>query len=47
MTYVNLIRLDLWQWQFRDDTEAGGDLTNDNLIQLTNDAGINLTTDSP
>ena len=48
MTYLSMKRLDLWLWtQGGEDINAPGDLTNDQLIQLTNDSGVNLTTDNP
>ena len=44
MTFMLMRRLDYWQWTFESSEEAAADLTNDQLIQLTNDAGVQLTT---
>ena len=46
MTYANLKRLDFWLWtQGGQDILPAKDLTNDNLVELTNDAGDPLQTD--
>ena len=43
---MNLKRLDFWLWtQGGEDIVAPKELTTDQLIELTNNAGVMLTTD--